>query len=185
MTNLTLPKGVSIWFTGYPCSGKSTIAKALAALLDALNIPVIILDGDEIRPIVGKDIDYSTSGREKILAKYIELAKIMIRTRAITLVVVNNHSQAQRKLTKDSLPPDQFLEVWVDTPIEICKERDVKGLYRAATNGEISNVVGIDINYETPETFDLKISTISDSVDIGCKKIFDALKVRNFIIAKR
>lgn len=181
MSKLTLPKGVSLWFTGYPCSGKSTIAAALASFLDSKAIPVITLDGDEIRPIIGKDIDYTPAGREKVLDKYIDLCRIMIRTKAITMVVVNNHTQAQRKKARESLPAAQFIEIWVDTPLEICKERDVKGLYRAASKGEISNVVGVDINYETPESYDIKITTVTESIETGCQKIFNFLIQRGLI----
>ena len=175
MPKLDIHIGATLWFTGYPCSGKTTLAEALSARLGALSVPVILLDGDEVRPIIGPDIDYSSRGRGQVLQRYIDLCRILVRARALTIVSVNNHAQTQREQAREAFPPGRFFEVWVDTPLDICKERDVKGLYKAAMEGKVSNVVGVDIAYELPQNNDLRVTTLDYSADDGALKIVQHL----------
>ncbi len=175
MHKLDINIGATLWFTGYPCSGKTTLATALSARLESLSVPVILLDGDEVRPIIGADLDYSSSGRGQSLQRYIDLCRILIRARALTIVAVNNHAQGQREQAREAFPPGRFFEVWVDTPLDICKERDVKGLYKAAMDGNVSNVVGVDIAYEPPQRNDLRVPTLDYSADDGALTIIQLL----------
>jgi adenylyl-sulfate kinase len=173
--NLDIYKGATLWFTGYPCSGKTTIAKALCERLESLSVPVILLDGDEVRPIIGADLDYSSKGRGQSLQRYIDLCRILLRARALTIVSVNNHAQTQREQARAAFPLGRFFEVWVDTPLDICKERDVKGLYKAAIEGKVSNVVGVDIVYESPQSHDLRVTSLDCSADDSALTIIQHL----------
>jgi len=184
MHKLDIHIGATLWFTGYPCSGKTTLAKALSAKLETLSVPVILLDGDEVRPIIGADLDYSSKGRGQSLKRYIDLCRILLRARALTIVSVNNHAQTQREQAREAFPPGRFLVVWVDTPLEICKERDVKGLYKAAIDGKVSNVVGIDIIYETPQSHDLRVTTLDYSADEGALTIIQHLQECGILVRR-
>lgn len=184
MHKLYIKIGTTLWFTGYPCSGKTTLATALCTRLESLSVPVILLDGDEVRPIIGADLDYSSKGRGQSLQRYIDLCRILLRARALTIVAVNNHSQGQREQARKAFPPDRFFEVWVDTPLDICKERDVKGLYKAAIEGKVSNVVGIDIAYETPQSHDLRVTTLDCSAEEGALAIIQHLLERRILFRR-
>lgn len=181
MNELFLAAGVAVWFTGYPSSGKTTIARALERRLEESRIPVITLDGDEIRPIVAKDLGFSERERKAVLYRYIDLCRIMLRAKVLTTVVVNNHAEQQRETARQAFPSHQFVQVWVDTPVEICKERDVKGLYKAAAEGRISHLVGVDIAFERPEKFDIRISTPDMSIDESVQLIIDSLLERGML----
>ena len=184
MHKLDIHIGATLWLTGYPSSGKTTIATAVLTKLESLSVPVILLDGDEVRPIIAADIDYSSRGRAQSLQRYIDLCRILVRAKALTIVSVNNHAQTQREQAREAFPPGQFFEVWVDTPLDICKQRDVKGLYKAAIEGKVSNVVGVDIAYEPPQSHDLRVPTLHYSADEGAMKIIQHL-IECGILARR
>ena len=174
-------KSTALWFTGLPSSGKTTIANHSKAYLESFSLPVIVLDGDVIRPIIAGDVDYSSEGRLQSLHKYIRLTKVLIQANIIVMVAVNNHCQKQRDIARTSHPAGQFAEIWVDTPLELCIQRDVKGLYEKAQRGEIQDLVGISIEYETPQHPDIVITTQTESPPEASKKIFSYLKKMGII----
>jgi adenylyl-sulfate kinase len=174
-------KGTALWFTGLPSSGKTTIANHSKAYLESFSIPTIVLDGDVIRPIIAGDIDYSSEGRLRSLHKYIQLTNVLIQANIIVMLAVNNHCQKQRDIARKSYPVGHFAEIWVDTPLELCVQRDVKGLYEKAKRGEIQDIVGISIEYETPQHPDIVITTQTESPSEASRKIFYYLRKTGII----
>lgn len=174
-------KSASLWFTGLPSSGKTTIANHAKVYLESFSLPVVVLDGDVIRPIIAGNIDYSPESRLHSLHKYVQLTNVLIQAKIIVLVAVNNHCQKQRDIARSSHPAGQFAEIWVDTPLEHCIQRDVKGLYTKAQQGEIRDLVGISIEYETPQNPDIVITTQTEQPSDAAKKIFSYLKEMGII----
>lgn len=174
-------KSIALWFTGLPSSGKTTIANHAKTYLESFSLPVVVLDGDIVRPIIAGNFDYSLEGRLQSLYKYINLTNVLIQTSIIVMVAVNNHCQEQRDIARTSHPASQFAEIWVDTPLEICIQRDVKGLYEKAQRGEIQDLVGISIEYETPRHPDIVITTQAETPTEASKKLFSYLKETGII----
>ncbi len=138
---MKLNKKISIWFTGLPSSGKTTTAKKLKKELDKNKIPSIILDGDEIRKIIFNNKNYDKKSRLKSAHNYLKLAKIILRTKIILIVSTNHHTNKQRKFIRKNLK-EGYLEVWMKTPLKICKKRDSKKLYSKYNRGKLKNLVG-------------------------------------------
>ena len=178
----TITKGFTLWFTGLPSSGKTSVAGELARYLEQFYLPVVFLDGDIIRPIIAEGIGCSESDRHKSLLKYIELTNALIKSKVITILAVINHSQEQRNLARRSHPDGRFVEVWINTPLGVCIQRDVKGLYKKAFNGETKNVVGVDIEYCPPKNPNVTINTQYESLPAAAEKIFRYLKEKNLIV---
>jgi len=174
-------RGVALWYTGLPSSGKTTVAIETKAFLETLSLPVVVLDGDVIRPIIAADIDYSPEGRRRSLDRYVQLSKVLIQSRIIVMVVVNNHSQEQREVARRAHPEGQFIEIWVDTPLDLCMQRDVKGLYARAKRGEVTDLVGVTIKYEPPRNPDIVITTDKGSLSEESRSIFSYLKAAGII----
>ncbi len=179
-----LNKGISIWFTGLPSSGKTTIAKELTSLFDEHSIPVIPLDGDRVRPIIGRDLDFSEEGRFQSLLRYTQLTNLLLDSKVVSVVSVINHSQKQRDYTRENHPDGQFVEVWINTTVEECIKRDVKGLYKKALAGELENMVGVSITYEEPQKPDIMIDTSQESPLVAAKKIFDFFTEKQLIVKR-
>lgn len=174
-------RGVALWYTGLPSSGKTTVAIETKTFLEMLSLPVVILDGDVIRPIIASDIDYSPEGRRRSLDRYIQLSKVLIQSRIIVMVVVNNHSEEQREIARMAHPEGQFIEIWVDTPLDLCMQRDVKGLYAQAKKGQINDLVGVTIKFEPPRAPDIVIKTDKQSLFEESRLIFSYLKATGII----
>ena len=178
-------RGVALWYTGLPSSGKTTVAMETKAFLETLSLPVVVLDGDVIRPIIASDIDYSPEGRRRSLDRYVQLSKVLIQSKIIVMVVVNNHSQEQREIARRAHPEEQFMEIWVDTPLDLCMQRDVKGLYARAKKGEVTDLVGVTIKYETPMNPDIVIKTDRESLSEESRSIFSYLQAAGIIAPVR
>ena len=174
-------KSAALWFTGLPSSGKTTIANHAKSYLESFSLPVVVLDGDVVRPIIAGSIDFTPEGRLQSLYRYIQLTNVIVQTNLIVMVAVNNHCQEQRDIARKSYPTGQFAEIWVDTPLEVCIQRDVKGLYEKAQRGEIQDLVGISIEYETPQNPDIVIRTQTDSTTEASKRIFNYLCKKGII----
>ncbi len=169
-------KGISLWFTGLPSSGKTTIARELSDSLTRLSLANVVLDGDQIRPIIAEGVDFSSQGRLKTTIKYIQLSKVLLDSKLIVILALNHHSQKQRQLAREAFPLNRYIEVWIDTPVELCKQRDVKGLYQKAARGEIEDLVGVSIAFEPPVNNDIRIFTPEESAPAAANKIIDYLK---------
>ena len=140
-----------IWFTGLSASGKSTIAGALEQILTRQNYHTYLLDGDNVRHGLCRDLGFSDNDRQENIRRVGEVAKLMADAGLITLAAFISPFRADRRVVREILPEGQFVEVFVDAALSVCKERDPKGLYAKAERGEIKQFTGIDSPYEVPE----------------------------------
>ena len=144
-------KPLVIWFTGLSASGKSTIAGALEQILTQQGYHTYLLDGDNVRHGLCKDLGFSDEDRKENIRRVGEVAKLAADAGLITLAAFISPFKADRQIVRDILPEGEFVEVFVDAPIDVCQQRDPKGLYEKALRGEIKQFTGIDSPYEAPE----------------------------------
>ncbi|AVW10078.1 adenylyl-sulfate kinase [Lactiplantibacillus paraplantarum] len=161
-------KSVVLWFTGLSGSGKSTIANAVEKALFDQQIGSYVLDGDNMRFGLNKNLGFSAEDREENIRRIGEVAKLFVDAGVITLTAFISPYRADRDKVRANLDTDEFIEVFVDTPLEVCEQRDVKQLYAKARRGEIKGFTGIDDPYEAPVTPEITIDTskqpLADSV---------------------
>lgn len=148
-----------LWFTGLSGSGKSTIANELASLLHQNGVLSYTLDGDNVRLGINSDLGFSSEDRSENLRRIGEVAKLFIDAGVVCLAAFVSPEQKQRDLVKSIVGAEDYLEIFVDTPLHICEERDVKGLYKKARKGEIKNFTGISAPYDKPSNSDIIIHT--------------------------
>lgn len=148
-----------IWFTGLSGAGKSTIANLLERRLSALGYHTYLLDGDNLRHGLNRDLGFTPEARVENVRRVAEVAQLMVDAGLIVLVCVISPFRSEREFARGLFENDEFLEVFVDTPLEECERRDPKGLYRKARAGEISNFTGIDSPYETPQSPEVHLKT--------------------------
>lgn len=154
-----------IWFTGLSGSGKSTIANLLEKRLYAQGKHTYLLDGDNIRHGLNRDLGFIEADRVENIRRVAEVAKLMVDAGLIVLVSFISPYRNERQMARELFGPDEFVEVFVDTPIEECEKRDVKGLYAKARTGQLKNFTGIDSPYEAPEKPEIHLKTIECSVN--------------------
>ena len=159
-----------IWFTGISGSGKSTIANILEQELYDLQIHTTLLDGDNIRNGLNKDLGFTDSDRIENIRRIGEVSKLMVQSGLVTIVSFISPFKSERKLVRD-LVNKEFIEVFVNTPLEIAEKRDPKGLYKKARSGKLPNFTGIDSPYEMPENPEIILETINSSPKECAKKI--------------
>ena len=164
-------KGTVLWFTGLSGSGKSTLAGALEQKLHAEGIATMLLDGDNIRTGLNSDLDFSEAGRIENIRRLGEVCKLFVDSGIVVLTAFISPFQSDRDTVRSKLEGDRFLEVFIDTPLEICEQRDVKGLYKKARAGEIPNFTGIDSPYEAPQKPEIHIKTADISVEEGVNQL--------------
>lgn len=153
-----------IWFTGLSASGKSTIAGALEQILTGQGYHTYLLDGDNVRHGLCRDLGFADADRQENIRRVGEVAKLMADAGLITLAAFISPFRADRRIVRDILPEDQFVEVFVDAPLDTCRARDPKGLYAKVERGEISQFTGIDSPYEEPERPEVHIRAGETSV---------------------
>jgi len=174
-------KGCVLWFTGLSGSGKSTIANEVETQLNSLGFHTYLLDGDNIRHGLNKNLGFSDSDRSENIRRISEVSKLFVDAGIITLSAFISPFIEDREKAKDIIGREYFIEIFIDTPFEECAKRDPKGLYKKALNGEIKNFTGLDSPYEPPVNPDLRIDTVSLSVEESAKKIVDYLKDKGLI----
>jgi bifunctional enzyme CysN/CysC len=167
-----------LWFTGLSGSGKSTIANLLEARLHLLGAHTYLLDGDNIRHGLNRDLGFTDADRVENIRRVGEVAKLFADAGMIVLVSFISPFRAERRMARELVEPGLFQEVFVDTPIEICRQRDPKGLYRKADSGEIRNFTGIDSPYEPPEAPEFHLRTATASADDLADHLVTALRSR-------
>lgn len=165
-----------IWFTGLSGSGKSTLAVQLEAILFAKGYKTYLLDGDNIRAGINKDLSFTDGDRIENIRRIGEVSKLMLDAGIVVLSAFISPFQSDRDQVKEIVGAENYIEVFVDTPLEVCEQRDVKGLYKKARAGEIKNFTGIDSAYEIPKNPDIIIQTHLLSVDDSLALLFSAVE---------
>ena len=163
------------WMTGLSGSGKSTIANALQNELFQKGYQVYVLDGDNVRGGLNKDLDFSDGGRIENIRRISEVAKLFADAGFVVITAFISPFQSDREQAKNIIGSEYFCEVFVDTPLEICEKRDVKGLYKKARAGEIPNFTGIGSAFEKPEAADILIQSVDMTVQESVRKLMDEL----------
>lgn len=151
-------QGVVLWFTGLSGSGKSTIAGALEHRLHQSGVSTYLLDGDNVRHGLCRDLGFSDADRKENIRRVGEVAKLMVDAGLVVLSAFISPHRAERQMVRELLPEGRFIEVFVDTPLAICEERDPKGLYKKARAGQLPHFTGIDSVYEAPEQPELHLA---------------------------
>lgn len=160
-----------LWFTGLSGSGKSTIANVVEQELFKKGFKTYILDGDNIRSGINKGLSFSEEDRHENLRRIAEVGKLFVDAGIITIGAFVSPLEKDRKLVKDIIGKQDFVEIFVNTSLAECERRDVKGLYKKARAGEIKNFTGIDSPYESPQNPDILIETEKESIEEVVKKV--------------
>ena len=176
-------KPAVLWFTGLSGSGKSTIANLLEKRLFDLGRHTYILDGDNVRHGLNKDLGFKDADRVENIRRVAETAKLMADAGLITLVSFISPFRAERQMARGLMEAGEFIEIYVNTPLEVAEARDVKGLYKKARAGEIKNFTGIDSEYQTPENPEIEVNTVEMSAEEAAEKILGWLESRGLISA--
>lgn len=164
-----------IWFTGLSGSGKSTIAVQLEAQLHNLGYKTYLLDGDNIRAGLNKDLTFTDEGRVENIRRIGEVSKLLLDAGVIVLSAFISPFQADRRQVKEIVGAQNYIEVFVDAPLEVCEQRDVKGLYKKARAGEVKNFTGIDSPYEAPTNADIVLQTGALSVEESVGRLMEVV----------
>lgn len=154
-----------IWFTGLSGSGKSTLASKLEREFFERGMSTYILDGDNIRSGLNKDLDFTDQGRIENIRRIGEVSKLFVDAGVLVLTAFVSPFKSDRQTVRELVGEENFIEVFVDCPLEVCEARDVKGLYKKARAGEISNFTGISSPFEEPTNFDIRIPTNEWSIE--------------------
>lgn len=152
-------RGIMIWFTGLSGSGKSTVAMGLERELHAQGILCRILDGDNVRAGINNNLGFSAEDRIENIRRIAEIGKLFVQTGVVTLACFVSPTNDIRQMAREIVGEEDFLEVYISTPIEECERRDVKGLYARARKGEVKNFTGISAPFEAPVSADIDIDT--------------------------
>lgn len=168
-------KGIMIWFTGLSGSGKSTLAIALEGELYKQGILCRILDGDNIRSGINNNLGFSEADRTENIRRIAEVSKLFVDCGIVTIAAFISPTHAIRRIASEIIGEDDFLEVYVSTPIEECERRDVKGLYAKARRGEIKEFTGISSPFEAPEHPFISIDTSRQSLADSVKVLLEAV----------
>ena len=172
--------GFTIWFTGLPSCGKTTIAEQIAVILNTKGYKVEQLDGDIVRKIVSKDLGFSKQDRDENIRRAIGLAKTLTHDDTVVLASFVSPYRKQRREARKEI--QKFIEVYVRCPVEICIQRDVKGLYKKALEGKIKDFTGIDDPYEEPEHPELIVDTSKESIEQSVKKVLQKIEELGYLI---
>lgn len=170
-----------IWFTGLPASGKSTIAHTLEKVLFDHGIKVYILDGDNIRRGLNADLGFSPDERRENLRRISEVAKLFVDAGIILLAAFVSPYRKDREFIKEKIGKEDFIEVYVKCPVDICEKRDPKGMYLKAKSGIIKDYTGVSAPYEEPESPDLVIETDKLSIKEAVQKVLNYLREKGWI----
>jgi len=164
-----------LWFTGLSGSGKSTVADLVDRKLHGLGKHVFVLDGDNVRHGLNKDLGFTDADRVENIRRVAEVAKIMADAGLIVLVSFISPFRSERRMARELMAEGEFLEVYIDTPLEICEQRDPKGLYQKARAGAIANFTGISSPYEEPLLAEIHIETTQLSPQESADRVIQAL----------
>ena len=176
-------RGLMVWMTGLSGSGKSTLAIALERELQRRGILCRILDGDNIRSGINSNLGFSPADRRENIRRIAEVARLFVDTGIVTIAAFISPSEELRRMAAGIVGEEDFVEIYVSTPLRVCEERDVKGLYAKARRGEISEFTGISAPFEAPQSPALSIDTsarpLGDCVEDVLKLILPKIKKQN------
>jgi adenylylsulfate kinase len=164
-------KGIAIWMTGLSGSGKTTIAVALEQELNKKGLLTQILDGDNVRTGINNNLGFSEADREENIRRIAEVTKLFVNCGVITICCFVSPTEKIRSIAKNIIGAEDLIEVYIDTPLEVCEQRDVKGLYAKARKGEIKDFTGIDSPFEKPLHPHVELRTNELSIEESVKKI--------------
>ena len=170
-----------IWLTGLSGSGKSTIANSLEAVLFEKGLNVYVLDGDNVRNGLNKDLGFSAQDREENIRRIGEVAKLFVDAGIIAITAFISPYKKDREIVRRSVDNDEFIEIFVKCPLDVCETRDVKGLYRKAKKGEVKSFTGIDDIYEEPENPEIVLETDKIGVTEAVDKVLNYLQEKGHI----
>jgi bifunctional enzyme CysN/CysC len=174
-------KPVVLWFTGVSGAGKSTIANRVDLRLLALGRHSYLLDGDNVRHGLSRDLGFTAEDRVENIRRVAEVARLMVDAGLIVLTAFISPFRGERAMARSLVAEGEFVEIHVDTPIEVAEQRDVKGLYAKARRGELKNFTGIDSPYEAPEHPELRLDTVTMTPDEAADRIVEYLRRLGFV----
>ncbi|GLK55416.1 bifunctional enzyme CysN/CysC [Methylopila capsulata] len=174
-------KPAILWFTGLSGAGKSTVANLVEKRLHAMGRHTYVLDGDNVRHGLNRDLGFTDADRVENIRRVAEAAKLFVDAGLIVLVSFISPFRAERRMARDLVGADEFLEVFVDTPIDVCRTRDPKGLYAKADAGQIKNFTGVDSAYETPEHAEIRLDTVAATPEQMADEVIAELRTRGLI----
>ncbi len=180
-SSLKKQKPCVLWFTGLSGSGKSTTANKIEQKLLAMGRHSYILDGDNVRHGLNKDLGFTDADRVENIRRVTEVAKLFVDAGTIVLASFISPFRSERRMARDLLDEGEFIEVYMETPLEVCEARDPKGLYKKARAGKILNFTGIDSDFEVPEQADIVLNSADDAVDDLADRVIEYLKGHGFI----
>jgi adenylyl-sulfate kinase len=166
-----------IWLTGLPGAGKSTIANALEERLHAAGRHTMLIDGDDLRAGLNRDLGFGATDRAESVRRAAEVARLMVDAGLIVVVGLISPFRADRAAARARFAPGAFVEVFVDAPLAVCEDRDPKGLYRRARRGELPAFTGIDSPYEAPEAPELRLATAEQGVGACVAAVLRCLRI--------
>ncbi len=177
-------KSACLWFTGLSGSGKSTLARSVEKALYEMGQLSYVLDGDNVRHGLNGDLGFSDEDRKENIRRIGEVSKLFVDAGLLTLTAFISPFRADRKAVRNMLEQGQFIEVYVNCPLDICEQRDVKGLYAKARKNEISAFTGISSPYEAPENPEIRVNTGEKNLEESTKIIINYLKENHIIEMK-
>ena len=183
-SNIKNQKPCILWFTGLSGSGKSTVANAVESKLLELNKHTYLLDGDNVRMGLNKGLGFSDEDRVENIRRIGEVSKLFVDAGTIVLTAFISPFQKERDTVRSLVEDAEFIEVFIDTPLEVCESRDPKGLYQKARQGEISNFTGISSPYEAPSKPELHIKTDTQSIEESVEQIIRYLTTKGYLDAR-
>ena len=174
-------KSTILWFTGLSGSGKSTLSHGVESILIERSIHAYVLDGDNMRKGLSQDLGFSAEDREENIRRIGEVSKLFLDAGIITLSAFISPYKKDRDIVRSLVKPDEFIEIYVKCPVAVCEERDPKGLYKKARNGEIAEFTGISSPYEEPENAEIVVDTSKHSAEDCINQIMDYLQNKKYL----
>ena len=168
-------RGMMVWFTGLSGSGKSTIALAVERELHQRGILCRILDGDNIRCGINAGLGFSAEDRKENIRRIAEVGKLFVETGIVTLAAFVSPTNEYRQMARDIIGSEDFIEIYVSTPLEVCERRDVKGLYARARRGEVKDFTGISAPFEIPEHPAMSVDTSRQPLEESVKQVINMI----------
>ena len=174
-------KAAVLWFTGLSGSGKSTVANAVDLMLHQESVKTYVLDGDNVRHGLNGDLGFSDADRVENIRRVSEVAKLFADAGLLVSTAFISPFISDREMVREQLPNKQFIEVFIDTPLDVCESRDPKGLYKKARAGEIKNFTGIDSAYEAPVNPEIHVKTAEKSIEACAIQVIDYLREQGYL----